>query len=105
MTPQAIKESKLIYPCNTDSQGNARSNGYLIERPQKGDLDGLIKYQEDKDGAVRQLSYLCKKEEDDITPSRTRKIFSSQFKKDYETAMEKKRKWVEKNMSRRMEEE
>ena len=96
MTQEEIKECKLIYPCNTDPQGNARSNGYLIERPQKGDLDGLIKYQEDKDGAVKQLSYLCKRENDDMTPSRTRKIFSSQFKKDYKTAMENKRKWREK---------
>ena len=99
MTAEEIHANKLIYPCNTDPQGNSRSNGYLIERPQKGDLDGMIKYQEDKDGAVRQLSYLCKREPEDMTPSRTRKIFSSQFKKDYKTAMEKKQKWREKFLS------
>ena len=98
MTAEEIHANKLIYPCNTDPQGNSRSNGYLIERPQKGDLDGMIKYQEDKDGAVRQLSYLCKREPEDMTPSRTRKIFSSQFKKDYKTAMEKKRKWCEQHI-------
>ena len=102
MTVEEIRTNKLIYPCNADSQGNARPNGYLIERPQKGDLDGLIKYQEDKDGAVKQLSYLCKREEDDMTPSRTRKIFSSQFRKDHETAMENQRKWRERYQSRKM---
>ena len=102
MTQEEIKESKLIYPCNTDPQGNARSNGYLIEKPKQGDIESLIKYQDDKDGAVRQLSYLCKREDDDMTPSRTRKIFSSQFKKDYDTAMENKRKWREKYLSRNM---
>lgn len=100
MTVEEIRTNKLIYPCNTDPQGNARSNGYLIERPKQGDIDGLIKYQEDKDGAVKQLSYLCKREEDDMTPSRTRKIFSSQFKKDYDTAMENKRKWREKYLQK-----
>ena len=101
MTTEEIRANKLIYPCNTDPQGNARPNGYLLERPQKGDIDGLIKYQEDKDGAVRQLSYLCKREDDDMTPSRTRKIFSSQFKKDYDTAMENKRRWQEKYLQKK----
>ena len=104
MTPEEIHASKLIYPCNTDSQGNARPNGFLIERPKRGDIDGLIKYQEDKDAAVRQLSYLCKREDEDMTPSRTRKIFTSQYRKDYETAMESKRKWREKYLSRKMRE-
>ena len=101
MTAEEIRESKLIYPCNTDSQGNARPNGFLIERPPKGDLEGLMKYQNDKDGAVRQLSYLCKRETEDMTPSRTRKIFSSQFKKDYDTAMENRRRWQEKNLQKK----
>ena len=97
MTPEEIHAEKLIHPCNADSQGNARPNGYLIERPKKGDVDGLIKYQDDKDHAVKQLSYLCKREVGDMTPSRTRKIFASQFKKDYETAMNNKRKWLDNN--------
>ena len=101
--PEEIHTQKLIFPCNTDTQGNSRCNGYLIERPKKGDIDGLIKYQEDKYHAIKQLSYLCKRDKGDMTPSRTRKIFTSQFKKDYETAMENKRKWCEWYLSRKMQ--
>ncbi len=42
---------------------------------------------------ILQLSYLVKVDERDVTPSRTRKFFCSQFVKDEALAREKREKW------------
>ena len=44
---------------------------------------------------IRQLSYLGKIDEQDVTPKGVKKFFSSLFYKDYEKAMEKRRYWSE----------
>ncbi len=70
---------QIVHPCNKDPQGNYRPNGYMVKRVNYG-LD------ENKSNVVRQLSYLCKADDNDITPSSTRKWFVSQYKQDFDKA-------------------
>lgn len=50
---------------------------------------------EQKEETIRQLSYLGKVDENDVTDSATRKFFASQFYKDYNRTMTLKRYWAE----------
>lgn len=85
MPEEEVHRRKLVYPCNHDPQGNPRPNSYLLERRNPGDT---------KEEMVQQLSYLAKVDERDVTPSRTRKFFCSQFAKDEALAREKREKWL-----------
>ena len=86
MPEEEVHRRKLVYPCNHDPQGNPRPNSYLLERRNPGDT---------KEEMVQQLSYLAKVDERDVTPSRTRKIFCSQFTKDEALALERREKWLQ----------
>ena len=86
MPVEEVHRRKLVYPCNHDPQGNPRPNSYLLERRNPGDT---------KEEMVQQLSYLAKVDERDVTPSRTRKFFCSQFAKDEAIAREKREKWLQ----------
>lgn len=86
MPVEEVHRRKLVYPCNHDPQGNPRPNSYLLERRNPGDT---------KEEMVQQLSYLAKVDERDVTPSRTRKFFCSQFAKDEALALEKREKWLQ----------
>ena len=86
MPVEEVHRRKLVYPCNHDPQGNPRPNSYLLERRNPGDT---------KEEMVQQLSYLAKVDERDVTPSRTRKFFCSQFAKDKALAREKREKWLQ----------
>lgn len=86
MPVEEVHRRKLVYPCNHDPQGNPRPNSYLLERRNPGDT---------KEEMVQQLSYLAKVDEKDVTPSRTRKFFCSQFAKDEALALEKREKWLQ----------
>ena len=85
ISEEEVHQRKLVYPCNHDPQGNPRPNSYLLERRDPGDT---------KEEMVQQLSYLAKVDEKDVTPSRTRKFFYSQFAKDEALAREKREKWL-----------
>ena len=89
---EEVHEKQLVYSCNKDPEGNPRPNGYMIDR-NKPDHDEM------KNNAIRQMSYLAKKDPEDVTPSSTRKFFTSQFQKDYDQAMEHKQNWIEKNIA------
>ena len=88
LTQQEVHEKKLVYPCNSNTKNTPLPNGYMLDRNAKD-------FQETKACAIRQLSYLAKMDPEDMTQSKARKFFSSQFLKDYEIAIEKKRKWLE----------
>ena len=90
LTQQEVHENRLVFPCNYNPQNEPLPNGYMLNR-------NAVDFQDRKNEAVRQLSYLAKKEPEDITESHTRKFFSSQFQKDYAIAKEKKRKWMERH--------
>ena len=85
ISEEEVHQRKLVYPCNHDPQGNPRPNSYLLERRDPGDT---------KEEMVQQLSYLAKVDERDVTPSRTRKFFCSQFAKDEALARERREKWL-----------
>ena len=86
MPEEEVHRRKLVYPCNHDPQGNPRPNSYLLERRNPGDTKAKM---------IQQLSYLAKVDERDVTPSRTRKFFCSQFAKDEAIAREKREKWLQ----------
>lgn len=86
MPVEEVHRRKLVYPCNHDPQGNPRPNSYLLERRNPGDTKAKM---------IQQLSYLAKVDERDVTPSRTRKFFYSQFAKDEALALERREKWLQ----------
>ena len=75
MTPEEVHEKQLVYPCNRDSDGNPRPNGYMLAR-------GREDYAETRASMIRQMAYLTKYVPEDTTPSTTRKFFISQYRKD-----------------------
>ena len=83
-----VQEKALVYPCNRAPDGSHRSNGRMINR---NSLDAS----EQKEESIRQLSYLGKVDENDVTDSSIRKFFASQFYKDYNRTMTLKRYWAE----------
>ena len=85
---EEVHERQLVFPCNQDGEGNARANGYRIDR------NDVMHFQEQKEAAVRQLSYLAKERESDTLPKGTRRYYFSQYGKDYVKDMERRRKWA-----------
>lgn len=83
-----VQEKALVYPCNRAPDGSHRSNGRMINR-------NSLDVWEQKKETIRQLSYLGKVDENDVTDSATRKFFASQFYKDYSRTMTLKRYWAE----------
>ena len=75
MTREEVHEKQLVYPCNRDSDGNPRPNGYMLAR-------GREDYVETRASMIRQMAYLTKYVLEDTTPSTTRKFFISQYRKD-----------------------
>ena len=73
LTQQEVHEKKLVYPCNHDPEGNARPNGYMLNRNSDN-------YEAIRGKMIRQMVYTTKFDPDDKTPSSTRKFFSSQNK-------------------------
>lgn len=92
MPVEEVHRRELVYPCNHDPQGNPRPNSYLLERRNPGNTKAKM---------IQQLSYLAKVDERDVTPSRTRKFFCSQFAKDEALAREKREKWLLAHSQRR----
>ncbi len=83
-----VQEKALVYPCNRAPDGSHRSNGRMINR-------NSLDVWEQKKETIRQLSYLGKVDENDVTDSSIRKFFASQFYKDYNRTMTLKRYWAE----------
>ena len=78
----------MVYPCNKAPDGSPGENGRMIKR-------GTWENHQQKQETMRQLSYLAKVDENDLTPSSTKKFFTSQFQKDYDTNMQKREYWRE----------
>ena len=78
----------MVYPCNKAPDGTHRASGRMIVR---NDFNAGTQ----TDATIKQLSYLGKIDEQDVTPKGVKKFFSSQFYKDYEKAMEKRKYWAE----------
>ena len=74
MDQQEVHERQLVYPCNTDSNGDPRPNGYRLVR-------GAETNAATRQDMIRQMSYLSKAQPEDITPSTIRKFFTSQTRK------------------------
>ena len=85
---EEVQQKALVYPCNKAPDGTPRENGRMIKR---GTWENLQQKQE----TMRQLSYLAKVDENDQTPSSTKKFFTSQFAKDYSVNMQKREYWKE----------
>ena len=85
---EEIHERQLVFPCNQDGEGNPRASGYRIDR------NDTTHFQEQKEAAVRQLSYLAKERESDTLPKGTRRYYFSQYRKDFDKDMERRRKWA-----------
>ena len=85
---EEVQQKALVYPCNKAPDGSPRENGRMIKR-------GTWDNHKQKQDTMRQLSYLAKVDENDLTPSSTKKFFTSQFQKDYDTNMQKREYWRE----------
>ena len=84
---EEVHRKQLVFPCNKDGEGNPRANGYRIDR------NDILHFQDQKDAAIRQLSYLAKEREGDTLPKGTRRYYFSQYQKDYDKDMERRKKW------------
>ena len=85
---EEVQAKELVYPCNKAPDGTHRASGRMIVR---NDFNAGTQ----TDATIKQLSYLGKIDEQDVTPKGVKKFFSSQFYKDYEKAMEKRKYWAE----------
>ena len=85
---EEVQQKVLVYPCNKAPDGSPRENGRMIIR-------GTWDNHKQKQDTMRQLSYLAKVDENDQTPSSTKKFFTSQFAKDYSVNMQKREYWKE----------
>ena len=83
-----VQAKELVYPCNKAPDGTHRASGRMIVR---NDFNAGTQ----TNATIKQLSYLGKIDEQDVTPKGVKKFFSSQFYKDYEKAMEKRKYWSE----------
>lgn len=86
---EEVHRKQLVFPCNRDGEGNPRANGYRIDR------NDVLHFQDQKEAAIRQLSYLAKERESDTLPKGTRKYYFSQYGKDYDKDMERRRRWAQ----------
>ena len=85
---EEVQQKALVYPCNKTPDGSPRESGRMIKR-------GTWENRKQKEETMRQLSYLAKVNENDLTPSSTKKFFTSQFAKDYSINMQKREYWKE----------
>ena len=85
---EEVQQKALVYPCNKAPDGSPRENGRMIKR-------GTWENHQQKQETMRQLSYLAKVDANDLTPSSTKKFFTSQFQEDYDTNMQKREYWRE----------
>ena len=83
---EEVQQKALVYPCNKAPDGSFRSNGRMIKR---GSWEQKTKE------SLKQLSYLAKVDSRDVTPSSTKKFFTSQFIKDYDRNMQIREYWRE----------
>ena len=79
------KECKI---CSVSFDGTHRASGRMIVR---NDFNAGPQ----TNATIKQFSYLGKIDEQDVTPKGVKKFFSSQFYKDYEKSMEKRKYWSE----------
>ena len=86
---EEVHRKQLVFSCNQDGEGNPRANGYRIDR------NDVLHFQEQKEAAIRQLSYLAKERESDTLPKGTRRYYFSQYGKDYDKDMERRRRWAQ----------
>ena len=84
---EEVHRKQLVFPCNQDGEGNPRANGYRIDR------NDVLHFREQKEAAIRQLSYLAKERGSDTLPKGTRKYYFSQYRKDYDKDMERRKRW------------
>lgn len=85
---EEVQAKELVYLCNKAPDGTHRTSGRMIVR---NDFNAGTQ----TDATIKQFSYLGKIDEQDITPKGVKKFFSSQFYKDYEKAMKKRKYWAE----------
>ena len=85
---EEVQQKALVYPCNKAPDGSFRSNGRMIKR-------GSWEQKTDEKESLKQLSYLAKVDSRDVTPSSTKKFFTSQFIKDYDRNMQIREYWRE----------
>ena len=87
---EEVRQKALVYPCNKAPDGSHRSNGRMINRNNE-----YYQVGEAVQDSIRQLSYLAKVDKRDVTPSNTKKFFTSQFIKDYDRNMQIREYWRE----------
>ena len=85
---EEVQQKALVYPCNKAPDGSPRESGRMIKR-------GSWEQKTDEKESLKQLSYLAKVDSRDVTPSSTKKFFSSQFIKDYDRNMQIREYWRE----------
>ena len=85
---EEVQQKALVYPCNKAPDGSPRESGRMIKR-------GLWEQKTDEKESLKQLSYLAKVDSRDVTPSSTKKFFTSQFIKDYDRNMQIREYWRE----------
>ena len=85
---EEVQQKALVYPCNKAPDGSPRESGRMIKR-------GSWEQKTDEKESLKQLSYLAKVDSRDVTPSSTKKFFTSQFIKDYDRNMQIREYWRE----------
>ena len=85
---EEVQQKALVYPCNKAPDGSPRESGRMIKR-------GSWAQKTDEKESLKQLSYLAKVDSRDVTPSSTKKFFTSQFIKDYDRNMQIREYWRE----------
>ena len=85
---EEVQQKALVYPCNKAPDGSPRESGRMIKR-------GSWEQKTDEKESLKQLSYLAKVDNRDVTPSSTKKFFTSQFIKDYDRNMQIREYWRE----------
>ena len=85
---EEVQQKTLVYPCNKAPDGSPRESGRMIKR-------GSWEQKTDEKESLKQLSYLAKVDSRDVTPSSTKKFFTSQFIKDYDRNMQIREYWRE----------
>ena len=85
---EEVQQKALVYPCNKAPDGSPRESGRMIKR-------GSWEQKTDEKESLKQLSYLAKVDNRDVTPSSSKKFFTSQFIKDYDRNMQIRVYWRE----------
>ena len=93
---EEVQQKALVYPCNKAPDGSPRANGRMVKRSpypceQRLQINETIKH----------LSYIAKIDDDDVTPSSTKKFFTSQYAKDYNRCMLAREYWLEQNRKKK----